>query len=543
MKSLRKIPLWLISGILYGLSWPIFSQPDLSYLAWFAFVPLFIYLEKNRDHFWKFTGGSYGAMSVFAFFSAGWLFYFPDTSLRIGLIFFAEVTYFFIPFLVFYFIQKRLPFRQALWLFPLIWTVWEWFYLDLEFTMGTHLLPYSQTNNTWLVQFADLTGMWGIGTWVLYLNVLLWNAWKKSRSRPLNTAFLRHVVKAVVPMVVLPLLYSMYVTRQYDHLPEQPVTISLIPTNYSAAMLMQPENGQFVVENTLYRTDSLAFARMDAGKHSDLYVWPETGMSYRLNYSNLDTLLQAAVDDYDAALLTGCKGVPDEYDASDPRMYVSGVLVSKRGKSGEKPPPQYHHKTVLTPGNEMIPYHRYLAKIPGFNIPETDPHYWKRGNLMDPLLLATRDGKDYRVGVSLCFEQWYPAYWSALARNGADFYVHIAGEGWYGQVGFQQFMANVTRMRCIENRRSAARCSNVGLSTFIDPLGRFYQAVRKGRVDTATAEVGVTAFRTLYARFPNWFPATCLFTWMAVMCYGLFAKGKTIAGKDRTEFVAMSNEP
>lgn len=54
MKFLKNMPLWLCCGTLIGLSWPVFEGVNLSFLAWFAFVPLFVFLEKNRHSCYTF---------------------------------------------------------------------------------------------------------------------------------------------------------------------------------------------------------------------------------------------------------------------------------------------------------------------------------------------------------------------------------------------------------------------------------------------------------------------------------------------------------
>lgn len=509
MKFLNYIPLWLWSGLLYGLSWPIFAELNLSFLAWFAFVPLFIFLEQNRDHFWKSMGGAYAAMVIFGTCSAAWLFNFPRSFVEISAIFFLEEFYFFFPFLPFFFLQKRLGFQRALWLFPFLWTVWEWTYLHLEFTMGTHLSAYSQSGNLWLIQFIDLTGMWGVSFWLMLFNVLIYKTYVQAEQNWRSKVFYLKTAKIAAVMLGLPLLYSVYAFTTYDNLGSESLSISLIPTQYSADILNDYSNGQMVVEQTLHRTDSLAFANADQNQHSDLYVWPETGTNYWMDYSNLGSLLQEATNDWNAALLTGCRGIPNDTTATDQRRHVSAALISSTSTK-----PVYHHKTALTPVQEMIPYHHLLAKVPSFPIAETDPRFFKKGKNAQALPLTTHDNRQFKVGVSLCFEQWYPNHWAALARDGADIMIHVAGEGWYGDIGFQQFMANVTRMRCIENRHSAARCANVGLSVFIDALGQMYQQTEKGTLQTSTAQVVSSDVVSWYARFPNWFPLGCIFTFM-----------------------------
>jgi apolipoprotein N-acyltransferase len=96
-----------------------------------------------------------------------------------------------------------------------------------------------------------------------------------------------------------------------------------------------------------------------------------------------------------------------------------------------------------------------------------------------------------------------------MARNGAEVFLHLAGENWYGDVGFQQFMANVSRLRCIETRRAGARSSNVGISGFIDPLGRMDQVSSGPDARPLTASIIASTHISPYARFPRWFPLLC----------------------------------
>lgn len=500
-KLISHIPFWLISGLLYGLSWPIFPEINLSFLAWFSFVPLFMYLSRHQNSFWKSMAGSYAAMVVFGCFSAGWLFNFPQATAEIAVLFFMEEFWIFVPFIPFFFLQKRLGFGRALWLFPALWMVWEWIYLHLEFTMGTHLSPYSQSSNVWLIQYIDITGMWGISFWLMVFNVWLYQIWRKRNFEWSRPGMIKQTSLAAVTMIGVPLVYNIFALQAFDTTSNRSIEVGIIPTHFEADYMNNPANGIEIVNQTLHRNDSLAFAMQDRAKHIDLYVWPETGSMHSLDYSNLGALLNEAVHDWEGALVLGCKSRPTDSLATDMRSRGSGVLVSAQQNQ-----PVYHHKTVLTPGQESIPYHAVLAKIPGFPIPVTHTRYLRKGTESKPLDLTTREGKKWQLGVSLCFEQWYPHHWVKMAKNGADFMVHLAGEGWYGDVGFQQFMANVTRLRCIETRRQTARSANVGLSMIIDQMGRFYPEEARAHLDFIQGTLAANDTITWYTRYPNWFP-------------------------------------
>ena len=505
MKLIKHFPLWLFSGILYGMSWPIFKGINLSFLAWFAFVPLFVYLEKNKNKFIKSILGGYAAMVIFGCFSAAWLFNFPQEKLKIAIVFFIEEIWFTIPFLFFYVIQKKIDFDKTLWLFPFIWIVWEWIYLNLEFTMGTHLSAYSQSNNLWLIQYIDITGMWGVSFWLMLFNVLIFKAYKEVNYSFSNILKYKKLKVIFLFMLGVPFAYGGYSYNKYNNLKGKSIQVSVIPTQYSAKILKDYKNSFRVVEETLRKTDSIAFNMKDRNLFSDLYLWPESGLSFTMQQSNLSALLFESVGDWKSALITGGRRITDRTKTNDKLKYVSGILISHKNKQ-----PIYHNKTVLTPGIEAIPYHSFLSKYSKFAIKETDDRFFKKGEKSKPLKLITKENEKFLVGVSLCYEQWYPQHWAELAKNGANFYTHLAAEGWYGNIGFKSFMLNVTRMRTIENRKQTARSANIGYSGFIDQLGRFELIPKKKTFEALNKKI--TAFKktTFYAEHQNWFPILCL---------------------------------
>ncbi len=448
--------------------------------------------------------GSYLAVVVFELISAGWLFNFPIMKLQIAFAFFMEQLWFFMPFLLFFILHKKIGFDKALWLFPLVWMLWEWAYLNLEFTMGTHLSPYSQSNFIWLIQYIDITGMWGVSLWLMFFNVLIFKAYKAVNYTLQDVVFYKKIAFITIYMVGVPLVYAGLSYAKYNNLKGKSIQVTILPTQYEADFLKNPDNSFHVVEETLYRTDSIAFAQKQNHIHSDLYLWPETGLPFTLQQTNLSSLLSQAVKDWNSTLLTGAKGVSDSTNKGE-QSYVSGVLISHNTKY-----PQYHHKTKLIPVQEGVPYHSILANIPGFPIKLSDDRFAKKGPKSEPLQLVTKNGDHFNLGVSLCFEQWYPQHWAALAQNKAQFYSHLAGEGWYGKVGFMSFMTNVTKMRCIENRKQATRAANVGMSGFIDQMGRFHHKSKIGTLSPITTQLTALNTLTIYSKYPNGFPLLCL---------------------------------
>ncbi len=173
---------------------------------------------------------------------------------------------------------------------PAIWVLWEWIYLPLEFTMGTHLVAYSQSSNIWLIQFIDLTGVWGLSFWLILFNILIFKAYRAVAYTLKATMLYKKLLPVFSLMLGIPFLYSLWAFSQYGNIQgNQAMEVSLVPTHFLPNYLNNEANGVSIVEQTLHRTDSLAFYRMEAQKFSDLYIWPETGISYQLGTSNLSS--------------------------------------------------------------------------------------------------------------------------------------------------------------------------------------------------------------------------------------------------------------
>jgi apolipoprotein N-acyltransferase len=119
--------------------------------------------------------------------------------------------------------------------------------------------------------------------------------------------------------------------------------------------------------------------------------------------------------------------------------------------------------------------------------------------------LARVNGTAY--GVLICYESSYPEGSRRFRLEGADVLVNITNDAWYGReplyartTALWQHPAHMV-MRAIENRVGVARAANTGISLFIDPTGRVYNATNLFESDLRTDVVWTTDVRTLYTRF------------------------------------------
>jgi len=138
-------------------------------------------------------------------------------------------------------------------------------------------------------------------------------------------------------------------------------------------------------------------------------------------------------------------------------------------------------------------------------------------------------GELVRFGVVICYEDVIPSLVRQFRRRGAQVIVNITEEGWYHVPGEQGQHAAMAVFRAVETRACLVRAANTGISCFIDPKGRIYQAVGQkvgGRLRRSNVE-GVAAAPVLlcdavtpYVMLGDWFAGTCLVAALLVLAGG-----------------------
>jgi len=87
-------------------------------------------------------------------------------------------------------------------------------------------------------------------------------------------------------------------------------------------------------------------------------------------------------------------------------------------------------------------------------------------------VLRARDGRQFRFGTSVCFDNAYDdSYTRPLREGDLDFHLVCSNEAWYEtSFEFDQMVA-FSRLLAIETGRSFVRATNAGISIVLDPSG------------------------------------------------------------------------
>ena len=504
----------LIAAILYGMSWVRFIDINLSFLAWFAFVPLFIDLEKRNSFRSYYIHVSLFSLISYLIIGNGFLFIAADkVSMAIGVL--NEIFMSTIPLALFYPFKKRFGFNKAIILLPFITALWEWVYQLFRYTLGFTLVANSQARNTALIQYIDIFGVWSITFWVIIFNVLIYLLYKKHKGNIFSLKFGLGLSAICALMLLPPLVYSSVRHSQIAALPKKQINITLINTDFSL-LSNTYDDAVKNVQKLTYLTDSVNYVLKQNNMKSDLYVWHEAAIQYG-NDTVFTDFVHTAVNDWKTPLLTGISLVP-EFAAKHDLRHVNRAALFVPGQNKTV---QYYDKLRLMPGHEIIPYSKLLSKLPFIHISPTDSLYLKPGNKVRVIELKTQSGTKVKIGTPICIEQLYSNIWSDMVLKGAQCFIPISFESWWTRKDLLKEMDSVTRLRCIETRRSAARCSNGGLTCFIDAFGTLYDPA-KNESGATRANILLYSDITFFSNHQEFFPALCFFMIILFSIYFVF---------------------
>ncbi len=312
---------WLAGALAYGFSWPLLDGINLSWLAWGAFVPLFVAL-RGADRFRTHAALVLGFLSLATLVNCwGWFVGVPPSYRWItiggGIV---QIGLLSVPLLTLFWIRRRIGFEYALWALVPLWPLWEWAAHRLPLSLNFLLLAQSQSANTWLIQYADLLGGWAITAWVVAFNVTLYYAYVGSGER-VHGAMARSALRPALVLLVVPLAYGVVRFAQLGPTSDA-LRATLVSTDHAPLVYesdaqrdrLAPDEYLRRMERVVHLTDSVAYTRRDA--RPDLYVWSEASVDYSWTDPERRAFLYQAIDDWRTPLLAGTLTARSLTDAS-----------------------------------------------------------------------------------------------------------------------------------------------------------------------------------------------------------------------------------
>jgi apolipoprotein N-acyltransferase len=390
-----------------------------------------------------------------------------------------------------------------------------------------YFLGHSQYLNLSLIQIADIFGVFGVSAVLAMSNGIF--------SETLDSMFHRKsVFRLWIHLAAFGLILFAIGVYNAQSIRQTGPKIGVVQSNVPSAIKEETDNAQTILDDLLVLSNHC----ITAGAR--LVLWPETMVLTPLNpgyrmYCDPNSepvRFDQQIADYakrnQSYLIVGAHGatvgeVNGKLDVTE--RFNSAYLYEPYGSQSSL----RYDKIHLVPFGEIIPFKKSFPPLYQFFMMFSpyEYEYSLTAGTEYVLFPVQLDGKEYRFGVLICYEDTDPAIARKMVyQNGskkADWLVNISNDGWYVQFKDNKVLPSVELaqrtaicvFRCIENRISLVRSVNTGVSCLIDPSGRIQNQYLSGNLPITGMErqgmagwfvdaVPLDGRITFYTRYGAW---------------------------------------
>lgn len=490
----------ILSGLMLSASFP---PSPFSWMAWFSLVPLLISL-KDMNYKQAFRNGFLFGVSHYitliywvyiALHRYGYLHPAISASCMILLCFYMALYKGI--FSVLYVIIKGARF------WPFICaSLW----VGLEFILGKALsgfpwglVGYTQYKNLYVIQIADILGVYGISFIIVLVNSVLAGMFIEQLIRR-RLIFILEVLITLILLVTF-IGYGVYSVSLWREGKEKGMRIKLaiVQGNVDQSIKWNPA----YQEETIEKYERLTSTTRDFDP--SLIIWPETALPFF--FQDKDFFLSKRVKDIaikeKAWLIFGSPAYRDTKNGAI--YYNRAYLLSPQGEIKG-----YYDKVHLVPFGEYVPlrslfpFFRRLVEATG----EFEP-----GSSLSPL-----DMDGVKAGVLICYEAIFPELSQRLVQRGANLLVNLTNDAWFGLSSAPYQHLSMAVLRAVETRRPLIRSANTGISAFVNPDGSIASSspIFEDRVIQGIVYISDGEQLTPYVKYGHFFP-------LIMLCFGFIA--------------------
>jgi apolipoprotein N-acyltransferase len=493
------------SGILLTLSFP---KTDISFLAWFALVPLFA-ASRNLSFKHSFSLGLLAGLVHYLTL----IYWLAPTMLTYGhLPYYVSLPVLFL--LSFYLALFIALFSMTLTglssgpisLFltaPLIWVSLEYLRSFLFTGFPWELLGYSQFNMLHVIQISDIFGVYGVSFCIVLFNAALFLVYLGLTGKDWKEQMIgiKQAVKTMAAVAVILCAVWGYGARKIYRIHKLVVNSPSIKATVVQGNIDQAKKW----DPAFQRSSTLKYIRLSLLSkklHPDLVVWPETAAPFYFTRNiELSKLVLSGIRETGTDFLIGSPAFNIEDNRID--YFNSAFLVDAAGNVIGR-----YDKSHLVPFGEYVPLRKWLPFVGKMVEGVGDFRAGEKGR--------TLKWKNFRIGVLICYEIIFPPLARALVQKNASILVNLTNDAWYGKSSAPYQHFSMAIFRAVENRRSLVRAANTGISGFIDPSGHVIESTQLFEDAVITQKVPMLEVKTFYSRFGDVFAMACL--GLSVVC-------------------------
>lgn len=506
----------LISGMLLGFGFPgILPVP---FLLLVAFVPLFLLhqqLTKEEAGYGRVFAHGFSAFLLYNILATYWV---TNTSLGAGLFaILANSGLMCLPWIAFHWTSRQSP-KVAYLAFVACWITFEYFHFNWELNWPWLTLGNGFAQWPSLVQWYEVTGVFGGSAWVLGCNYLALRQYQASRlERNLEPALAVPLSLPNVPkrsylpviaalVVLLPVIGSLIRYTTYTPGEVGTITVGAIQPNFEPHF-EKFANNQGAQLDTFLRLSKAAVAEGPL----DYLVYPETSFS-QINEDNpvagppfqlLKEELQEGNLNY---LVSGFDGYhifgPNESLSPAVRYVRNGSIALEALNAALQidlgnNDVQTYRKGVFVPGAESFPFRKTLFFMEGF-VNSLGGTVAGRGTQEQRLPLTSPQAK---IAPVICYESVFGEYFTDYIKEGAQAIFVMTNDGWWDNTGGHRQHLWFSSLRAIETRREVVRSANTGICAFIDQRGKILSRTRYDEATFLNGTMRLNDAKTIYVRW------------------------------------------
>ena len=513
MKGIHKSA-WLlaiVSGLLQVL---IFPRPNCYWLCWVALAPLMVALLRAReadvaelltDEPYSFLVPARAGQGFLLGWASGTVFYFgtcywvysvmhsygglpPAISFLLLILFslYIGLHHGIFGALLAVAGRSRAGFsRKALVLAPFLWVAVELLRAHVV-SFPWVLLGTAQIDNLPLARLASVTGVYGVSFEIALVNTVFASVVLVHRKR-------RKLMLAVAVAGTIALQATVLVKAEAS---EVDAHATLVQQNVAIERQWTYDSYKKLVDELSAMSVAPPAARDSSV--APLIVWPESPAPFESDDRLFNESTSELARRQRSWLLAGVTQLQPGAKAGEAeQVYNSAVLLAPSGALVQR-----YDKVHLVPWGEYIPF----AWAFGFakSLTHEVGTFAPGGAERTPLEVGS-----HRYGVFICYESVFPHEVRQFAGHGAEVFVNISNDSWFGDSGAPWQHLNMARMRAVENHRWLLRSTNSGVTASIDPLGRVVAVAPRNQRVALDAPYGLLSDTTFYTRYGDWFPMLC----------------------------------
>ena len=386
------------------------------------------------------------------------------------------------------------------------WVGWEMVLARILGGFPWDLLGVSQYQMVPLIQITSVTGIYGLSFLVVWVSLAMLSAALMVIRRP--TARSVWIGEVFIPICLAAILFNLGFRQvRSQNEPERTLKVLFVQPSIPQTLIWDSNNDAERLH------ELIRLSEQGLKEPVDLVIWPESAVPRMLRYdqTTFDAITALAKSHRSWIILASDDQEPRHGSANreEADYFNSSFLINPEGKVVER----YIKRNLVifgeyVPLQNWLPFLKYFTPIEGGFTP---------GTQAVPFELK---GLGLKTHVLICFEDVFPQLARKDIDSDTDFLINLTNDGWFGEGAAQWQQAASALFRAVENRAPLLRCSNNGLTCWIDAAGRLRQIFRDEhgsvygpgvmRAEVSLRKPGQNRPLTFYTRHGDWFGWSCL---------------------------------